>query len=459
MFPLLAQIQPVEPTVINQSGQEFVIDAGVLSEDGKNIFHTFEQFGLNQEQIANFLANPETENIFNRVIGNDPSFVDGLIKVTGGNPDFYFLNPNGVIFGQHAQINVPAAFYASTATSLQFGNDGFPLYAGEEWFATPFAIGEGIESANGDPTFLIFGAGLHNPILNLGTIQAEKIDLSGGSVVSLGDLQSDNIRFSLGFNSIPWKIATDRDFWMIVPRSAFSSVYPSFDLKAEEDFENKDIFVFSDPVAGRLFIRTLTFEPFNVSTLFVGLGDAVSSRDVQVFRVGNLGQDFLIDLDLAIQPDLPDDLVVDVPDDPVDEPDDLVVDVPDDPVDEPDDPVVDVPDDPVDEPDDPVVDMLDDPVDEPDSPIVDEPDSPVVVNYSLNNLSDNFQIDKVDFSFWDTSKLLQVERVGFLLPDSDICYYPRFVQGNYLCLLFLNNQNHNQNYSEMTEEQFLKEIN
>jgi filamentous hemagglutinin family protein len=119
----LAQIQPVEPTVVNQLGQEFVIDAGVLSENGRNIFHTFEQFGLTQEQMANFLANPETENIFNRVNGNDSSFIDGFIKVTGGNPDFYFLNPNGIIFGQHAQINVPAAFYASTATSLQFGND------------------------------------------------------------------------------------------------------------------------------------------------------------------------------------------------------------------------------------------------------------------------------------------------------------------------------------------------
>lgn len=43
MIPFfLAQIQPVEPTIVNQLGQEFVIDSGVLSEDGKNIFHTFE---------------------------------------------------------------------------------------------------------------------------------------------------------------------------------------------------------------------------------------------------------------------------------------------------------------------------------------------------------------------------------------------------------------------------------
>ena len=297
----LAQIQPVEPTIVNQSGQEFVIDVGVLSEDGKNIFHTFEQFGLSQEQIANFLANPETENIFNRVNGYDLSIIDGYIKVTGGSPNFYFLNPNGIIFGQHAQINVPAAFYASTATSIQFGNDGFPLYAGQEWFATPFPIGEGIESSNGDPTFLVFGSGLQNPILNLGTIQAEKIDLSASSVASLGELQANDIRFSVGFNSIPWKIATDRDFWTIVPRSAFSSVYPSFDLKVEEDFEDRDIFIFSNPVARRLFVRTLIFEPFNVSTLSFGLGDTVSNQYVRVFRAGNVGQHFSVDLNLAVQ--------------------------------------------------------------------------------------------------------------------------------------------------------------
>jgi len=373
-----------------------VIDAGVLSENGKNIFHTFEQFGLTQEQVANFLANPEIENIFNRVNGNDPSFIDGLIKITGGNPDFYFLNPNGIIFGQHAQINVPAAFYASTATSLQFGNDGFPLYAGEEWFATPFAIGDGIESVNGDPTFLIFGSGLSNPILNLGTIQAEKIDLSGGSVVSLGDLQSDNIRFSVGFNSIPWKIATDRDFWTIVPRSAFSSVYPSIDLEIENN--DNQVSIFSVPSFRELAI----FDFYTDSLFVVQIGDSAinsQNQNISIFQIANLGKNLLIDLDLAIQLDTPDDSVVDTPDDPlVDIPDDPLVDTPDDPlVDIPDDSVVDTPDDPVvDTPDDPVVDIPDDPVvDIPDDPVVDTPD------------------DLVTFGFWDTSKL--TEEVTFSL--------------------------------------------
>jgi len=389
-----------------------VIDAGVLSENGKNIFHTFEQFGLTQEQVANFLANPEIENIFNRVNGNDPSFIDGLIKITGGNPDFYFLNPNGIIFGQHAQINVPAAFYASTATSLQFGNDGFPLYAGEEWFATPFAIGDGIESVNGDPTFLIFGSGLSNPILNLGTIQAEKIDLSGGSVVSLGDLQSDNIRFSVGFNSIPWKIATDRDFWTIVPRSAFSSVYPSIDLEIENN--DNQVSIFSVPSFRELAI----FDFYTDSLFVVQIGDSAinsQNQNISIFQIANLGKNLLIDLDLAIQLDTPDDSVVDTPDDPlVDIPDDPLVDTPDDPlVDIPDDSVVDTPDDPVvDTPDDPVVDIPDDPVvDIPDDPVVDTPDDPVV------DIPDDPVVDTPDdlvtFGFWDTSKL--TEEVTFSL--------------------------------------------
>ena len=474
MFFLLAQIQPVEPTVINQSGQEFVIDAGVLSEDGKNIFHTFERFGLTQEQIANFLANPETKNIFNRVNGNDLSFIDGLIKVTGGNPDFYFLNSNGIIFGQNARIDVPAAFYASTATSLQFGNDGFPLYAGSEWFATPFAIGEGIESANGDPSFLIFGSGLHNPILNLGMIQAEKIDLSGGSVVSLGELQSEGIRFSVGFNSIPWKVATDRDFWAIVPRSAFSSVYPGIDLEIEEDFQDRDIFVFSDPVSRSLSIFSFNPNGLDFSLFNFKVGDVgFNQKNIRVFRIGNQGQDFSIDLNLAIQPEIPDDLpdnpVVDEFDNPVvNEPDNLVVDEFDNPVvdefdnpvvDEFDNPVVDEPDDPVvDEFDNPVVDEPDDPiVDESDSPVIDEPDDPVVVNNLMNNLPDNFQIDKVDFGFWNISKV--TEDVTFSLPsEPKICYYP-FIQGdhNRRCLLQLTRQN--QNYPEMTEQQFLEGIN
>ena len=49
-------------------------------------------------------------------------YLDGLINVAQGNPNLYFINPAGIIFGENVQLNVPNAFIGTTATSLGFDN-------------------------------------------------------------------------------------------------------------------------------------------------------------------------------------------------------------------------------------------------------------------------------------------------------------------------------------------------
>jgi large exoprotein involved in heme utilization and adhesion len=67
-------------TVVNLNGNQFDISGGRRSQG--NLFHSFEQFGLNQNQIANFLSQPNIENILGRVVGGNPSVINGLIQVT-----------------------------------------------------------------------------------------------------------------------------------------------------------------------------------------------------------------------------------------------------------------------------------------------------------------------------------------------------------------------------------------
>ncbi|MEQ8464448.1 two-partner secretion domain-containing protein [Coleofasciculus sp. E1-EBD-02] len=469
LFAQIQQIQPVEPTNVNQVQQEFIIDGGELA--GDNIFHTFEQFNLDQGQIAEFLANPQTRNIFNRVIGGDPSIIDGILKVTGGSPDFYFLNPNGIVFGRNAYIDVPAAFYGSTASSVQFGNSGFPRYREEsEWFASPIAedrIGLVSEVSELNPSFLAFQT-LTNPIINLGTIQAGgRIDLSGSSIVSLGNLNAPEINFSLiKLSFVGYKVSVEDNFWTLLTRNYIPSNFLSY----QGFYQDIGVYISTNLSSRTVFIDYFDSEFKPIDFFVVGILDSLSNQEQNIFRLGGIGDDFSYDLNLAIEPDIPDNLVVDEPDDlvvdepddlVVDEPDDLVVDEPDDlVVDEPDDLVVDEPDDlVVDEPDDPVVDEPDDlVVDEPDDPVVDEPDDLVVdepddlVVDEPDDLVDNFQIDKVDFSFWDISKSPN-EEVNFILTQPRICYYSQLIYGNRHCLLHLNVQN--QNYpNELTEQQF-----
>lgn len=109
-------------TSILVNGNQFDISGGSLSSDGANLFHSFQQFNLDSNQIANFLSNPNIANILSRVTGGDPSIINGLIQVSGGNSNLYLMNPAGIIFGSGSLLNVPADFIATTATGIGFNN-------------------------------------------------------------------------------------------------------------------------------------------------------------------------------------------------------------------------------------------------------------------------------------------------------------------------------------------------
>ena len=114
--PASAQITPANDgtnTQVNTTGQQIDITGGTQAQ--QNLYHSFQQFGLNQGQIANFLSNPNIINILGRVTGGESSFINGQIQVTGGNSNLYLMNPSGIIFGQNASLNVPASFTATTA--------------------------------------------------------------------------------------------------------------------------------------------------------------------------------------------------------------------------------------------------------------------------------------------------------------------------------------------------------
>ncbi len=112
-----APAQPIPATdgtgtiVISPDGRVFNITGG--TQAGANLFHSFEQFGLDQGQTADFQANPSIQNILGRVVGGDASVIDGLIKVTQTNANLYLINPTGILFGPNARLDVPGSFTAS----------------------------------------------------------------------------------------------------------------------------------------------------------------------------------------------------------------------------------------------------------------------------------------------------------------------------------------------------------
>ncbi|MDM8566432.1 filamentous hemagglutinin N-terminal domain-containing protein [Candidatus Halobeggiatoa sp. HSG11] len=110
---------------INLPGPNFQITPNLGQQHGGNLFHSFQDFNLNSLESATFSGPNSINNIISRVTGGNPSNIDGLIRSTIPNADFYFLNPYGIMFGSNAQLDVQGSFHASTADYLSLQDGGW----------------------------------------------------------------------------------------------------------------------------------------------------------------------------------------------------------------------------------------------------------------------------------------------------------------------------------------------
>src|ERR671933_65339 len=152
------------------------IDGGAVR--GANLFHSFQEFNVGDGQRVYFATPTGIENILSRVTGNNLSNILGTLGVDGG-ANLFLLNPNGIIFGQNAKLDIAGSFVASTANSLVFENGSkFSATNPEAPPLLKISITPGLQYGTTQPGATIANSGNLAGGQNL-TLSAGNLDLQG----------------------------------------------------------------------------------------------------------------------------------------------------------------------------------------------------------------------------------------------------------------------------------------
>ncbi len=175
---------------VTNLGNTQIINRGTRVEG--NLFHSFEHFSVPSNTSAHFNNDFDIQNIITRVTGSSFSHIDGLIR-TNGTANLFLVNPQGIIFGKNARLDIGGSFVASTADSLQFANGSEFLTNSPTGFSAP------ILTIN-TPIGLQIGKTSTHPIVNQGNLTVKpgnNISFTASTVINTGKLQAPGGEISL----------------------------------------------------------------------------------------------------------------------------------------------------------------------------------------------------------------------------------------------------------------------
>jgi filamentous hemagglutinin family protein len=179
---------------VRLTGKDVKIPARLGQTRGKNLFHSFERFGIETGDKVTFTApgRLKLKNVIGRVTGGERSTIDGTLASKVRGADFWLLNPAGILFGPNARLDVPGSFHASTADELRFA-DGAVFSALDP--------GGSVLSVAAPEAFGFLGAGLAGITVDRSLLEVRKgeaLALVGGDIgIASGAVRAEAGRVTL----------------------------------------------------------------------------------------------------------------------------------------------------------------------------------------------------------------------------------------------------------------------
>lgn len=211
-YPAIAQLEIIPDTApgrnlgtqVQRNGVLDLVTGGTRPQNGANLFHSFQEFNV-QEGRGVYFASPEgVQNILSRVTGSDRSDILGTLGTFRGDSarvpgvDLFLINPNGFVFGSNSSLDVGGSFFVTTANAIQLGERGL-FSASQPESSNLLTIAPSAFLFNSSNASTTQASIRLDPFASLGVLTSQSIVLLGGNIqIDGGGITAPGGRIEIG---------------------------------------------------------------------------------------------------------------------------------------------------------------------------------------------------------------------------------------------------------------------